>query len=325
MLKIISLILLGFILLIVVLVVFTPYPSAALVKKIFEGGVAVKPNDYDDIFHKTVHYENLLYESHFAENQLDIISPKDRNELLPIILWVHGGAFVAGDKSDITEYAVQIAANGYHVVNMNYALAPKGRYPSPLLQMNDAYRWILNNADKYHFDTSNIVFAGDSAGAQIVSQYALIQTNTDYAKKLDMTPIVARENIAGLLLYCGPFDIQQLSHLSDNKIVAFLLNRVGWAYMGERKWQTSETTRLASTIDHVTRDYPPAFITDGNVMTFEAHGKALVKKLQQLQVPVVEKFYSSAKLPHEYQFMMNTPEASKTLEVTLQFLKDVTK
>ena len=325
MLTIISLILLIVILLVIIFIVFTPYPSALIVKKLFEGGVAVKPDDYDNIQRQTVHHENIVYESSFSENQLDVISPKDRDELLPVVLWVHGGAYVAGDKSDITEYAVQIAANGYHIVNMNYALAPKGRYPSPLLQMNDAYQWILKNAEAYNFDTSNIFFAGDSAGAQIVSQYALIQTNADYAKQLAITPVVARENIAGLLLYCGPFDIQQLSHLSDNKIVAFLLNRVGWGYMGERKWQASETTRLASTVDFATSAYPPSFITDGNVMTFEAHGKALVSKLQQLDVPVVDKFYTSTELPHEYQFMMNTKEAVETFEATLQFLKEVTK
>lgn len=325
MLTIISLILLIVILLGVIFIVFTPYPSALIVKKLFEGGVAVKPDDYDNIQRQTVHYENLTYESSFSENRLDVISPKDCDEPLPVILWVHGGAYVAGDKSDITEYAVQLAAHGYHIVNMNYALAPKGRYPSPLLQMNDAYQWILKNAETYNFDTANFLFAGDSAGAQIVSQYALIQTNADYAKQLAITPVVARENIAGLLLYCGPFDIQQLSHLSDNKLVAFLLNRVGWGYIGERNWQSSETTRLASTVDFATSEYPPSFITDGNVLTFEAHGKALVNKLRQLDVPVVDKFYTSAELPHEYQFMMNTKEAVETFEATLQFLKEVTK
>lgn len=325
MLTIIILVLLVIIVLITLFIVFTPYPSSFLVKKLFEGGVAVKPSNYEAIQRQTLQHENLVYESSFSENRLDVISPKDRNEPLPVILWVHGGAFVAGDKSDITEYAVQLAANGYHVVNMNYALAPSKRYPSPLLQMNDAYAWILKNDKTYNFDTSTILFAGDSAGAQIVSQYALVQTNADYAKQLDIAPVVHRDNIAGLLLYCGPFDIKQLSHLSDNKLVAFLLNRVGWGYIGERNWQSSETTRLASTVDFVTSDYPPSFITDGNVMTFEAHGKALVTKLQQLDVPVVDKFYTSAELPHEYQFMMNTKEAAETFEATLQFLKQVTK
>lgn len=309
----------------VLLVVYTPYISSALVKKLFEGGVAIEPENYEEIQSKTKQIENVRYSSSYASNELDVISPKVIKEPLPIILWIHGGAFVAGDKSDITEYAVQIAAHGYHVVNINYALAPKDKYPTPLLQLNDAYRWIMKHADDYQFDTTKLIIAGDSAGAQIVSQYALVQTNEEYAKKLQIDPIISKETIVGLLLYCGPYDIKQLSHLSDNKLVSFLLNRVGWGYIGERKWQTSETASLASPIDFITTDYPASFITDGNVMTFDEHGKALVAKLKKLNVPVTEKFYEGNGLPHEYQFMMNTPEAFKTFEATIQFLKKVTK
>ena len=243
----------------VLIVVYTPYPSSALIKKVFEGGVAIEPKNYEEIKAKTKHVENIRYSSSFTSNELDVISPNDQVVPLPVILWVHGGAFAAGDKSDITEYAVQIAAHGYHVVNINYALAPKDKYPTPLLQLNDAYRWILEHADDYQFDPTKIIIAGDSAGAQIVSQYALVQTNEDYAKKIQIKPVISKETIAGLLLFCGPYDIQQLSHLSDNKLVAFLLNRVGWGYIGERKWQTSETARLASPIDFITSDYPASF------------------------------------------------------------------
>lgn len=306
-----------------VLLIFTPYPASAVIKKLFEGGVAVEPENYAEIKANTVQQEHIIYKSSFSSNELDVISPKTVDTPLPVILWVHGGAFVAGDKSDITEYAVQIAEKGYHVVNINYDLAPKAKYPTPLLQLNDVYQWVMENAESYKFDITKLLFAGDSAGAQIVSQYALIQTNEAYAKEIQITPVVAKENIAGLLLFCGPFDIQKLSHLSDNKIVAFLLNRVGWGYIGDRTWQTSETARLASPIDFVTFDYPPSFITDGNVMTFDEHGKELAARLQELGVPVVEKFYEGNELPHEYQFMMNTPEAFETFDAVVKFIGEV--
>ena len=59
-------------------------------------------------------------------------------------------------------------------------------------------------------------------------------------------------------------------------------------------------------------------------MTFDEHGKALVAKLKELNVPVTEKFYDGNELPHEYQFMMNTLEAEETFKATIQFLKEVT-
>ena len=52
------------------------------------------------------------------------------------------GGFVGGDKSDITGYAVELAARGYTVININYALAPKRKYPTPVLQLGEAYEYI---------------------------------------------------------------------------------------------------------------------------------------------------------------------------------------
>lgn len=323
--KLIGFTIISIIIISIFFVVFTPYPASYVINKLFEGGVAVEPENYSDIKALTVQYENIVYASEFVANELDVISPKATDEPLPVIIWVHGGAFAAGDKSDITEYAVQIAAKGYHIVNINYELAPKAKYPTPLLQLNDAYTWVIANAAQYHFDTTKVLFAGDSAGAQIVSQYALIQTNESYAEQLQIKSIVTKETIAGLLLFCGPYDIQKLSHLSDNKLVTFLLNRVGWGYIGERNWQTSEVARLASPIDFVTADYPPSFITDGNVMTFDEHGKTLAAKLQQLNVPMTEKFYEGNALPHEYQFIMNTPEAFETFEAVMAFIEGATE
>ena len=52
------------------------------------------------------------------------------------------GGFVGGDKSDITGYAVELVARGYTVININYALAPKRKYPTPVLQLGEAYEYI---------------------------------------------------------------------------------------------------------------------------------------------------------------------------------------
>lgn len=295
-----------------------------LVKKVFEGGVAIRPDNYSEIEKTVTQQNNIIYPSSYPDNMLDIISPKEI-DIAPVIIWVHGGAFVAGDKSDITEYAVQIAAQGYHVVNINYALAPNAKYPTPLLQLADAYQFVIEHADTYGFDTKQIIFAGDSAGAQIVSQFANIQTNADYAQFLNIAQSVPSKTIKGVLLYCGPYDIQQLSTMSDNKLLAFLLNRVGWGYIGERKWQTSELAAQASPIDYATSNYPPTFITDGTVMTFDDHGKAFVHQLKTLGVDVTDKFFEGVELPHEYQFMMDRPESIETLQATIGFLQNKTE
>lgn len=308
----------------VIAFVVSPTPSAWLVHKLFKEGVAIAPEDYTQYETQVEQQSDIEYPSIYKNNTLDIISPKDASEPKPTIIWIHGGAFVGGDKKDITEYAVMLAANGYQVVNANYELAPSAKYPTPILQVNDVYQFVLDNTDKYGFDPTQIYFAGDSAGAQIVSQYALIQTNADYAKQVDIAQLVPTDTIKGLLLYCGPYDIAKLSNLSDNKLVAFLLGRVGWAYIGEKDWVSSESAKFASTKDFVTASYPPSFITDGNVMTFTEHGQDLADELDELGVKVTPVFYDAddASLPHEYQFIFNTPEAELTFDATLKFLHE---
>lgn len=306
---------------IVILFIVSPKPTALLVHRLFESGVAVKPSNYDEI-EKLVHIENdLSYNSKYKEGKLDIIKPKDFEGYLPVIFWVHGGAFLGGDKSDITEYAVQIASKGYIVVNINYDLAPSSRYPTPLYQVQEAYHFIEKNAEEYGIDMNRLYFAGDSAGAQIVSQFVNIQVDKGYANLLGIESVVSSDKIKGVLLFCGPYDVSKLLG-SDSFLIRFLFKRVGWAYIGERNWTNTDQVKEASILQHVSSNFPPTFITDGNVGSFEDQGKELADKLTNSGVEVSQVFYSTkeAKLGHEYQFMMNTAQAKNTFNKLIDFL-----
>lgn len=140
--------------LVILLVYFmiSPKPTAFLIHKMFEGGVAVKPLNYDEIEKNVEKFKDISYESINKKGYLDIIKPIEHEGKLPVIFWVHGGAFVGGDKSDITEYAVQVANEGYIVVNLNYELAPQATYPTPLNQLKEAYNFIAHNAGEYDID-----------------------------------------------------------------------------------------------------------------------------------------------------------------------------
>ena len=315
--------LLSIALLTVVLFVVSPKPTAMLIHKIFEGGLAVEPADYDEIEKVTHTYENISYESNYKEGYLDIITPKEFEGELPVIFWVHGGAFLGGDKADITEYAVQIANEGYIVVNMNYELAPGAKYPTPLHQLNEAYTFIAREAEEYGIDMDHVYFAGDSAGAQIVGQYVNVQVEPSYADIVKIEAIVPPETIEGALLFCGPYDVTRFGEISDNPLVSFLFRRVGWAYMGDKNWLDSDSAKEASIIEYISKDFPPTFITDGNTGSFEDQGMELVKRLNEHGVPVQDVFYSTkeAELGHEYQFIMNTPQARNTFREMIFFLK----
>lgn len=314
-------------LLLVVVFIASPKPTAMLVQQLFEGGVAVKPHNYDEI-EKLVHMEkDLSYDSAHQEGNLDIIAPKEFSGKLPVIFWVHGGAFLGGDKSDITEYAVQVASKGFIVVNMNYELAPSAIYPTPLYQVEEAYQFIEKNAEAYGIDMDRLYFAGDSAGAQIISQFVNVQVEEEYSSLIGIEGSVSPDQIAGVLLFCGPYDVSKFGDLSDSFLINFLFDRVGWAYIGERDWGSSDQVKQASVIDHVSAHFPPTFITDGNTGSFEEQGLELADKLNKNDVEIVDVFYSQeeAELGHEYQFIMDTPQAENTFNQLIEFLADTSK
>lgn len=86
------------------------------------------------------------------DSTLDIYYPSVTSEPLPVVLWVHGGGWVLGDKEDIADYAVQLAKQGYVVVSMNYALAPDTKYPTSVIQTNQALTYVKNHVSEYQGD-----------------------------------------------------------------------------------------------------------------------------------------------------------------------------
>lgn len=107
---------------------------------------------------------------------LDLHLPKQKNsKKLPVILFVHGGAFVRGDKSDhiIFDNVLNFFTRFNFIgVNINYRLAPKNKWPSGANDIAQSLEWIHNNADTYNIDKNKIFLMGHSAGAAHVASYS---------------------------------------------------------------------------------------------------------------------------------------------------------
>lgn len=304
-----------------------PAPSALLIRRVFEGGLAVKPDGYEAIESEVRVYTDLTYESTAGRNTFDLFGSKNTQKL-PTVIWVHGGAFVGGDKHDNYEYAVQLANQGYRVINLNYDLAPEAVYPSPVHQVGEAISYLESHADLFGLDMNNIILAGDSAGAHIISQYMMVQVDSQYAQKLDQSVTLNPSHVKGIALFCGPYDLNGLLNMqSSSGILDFFMSRLAWAYMGEKAWMDTTYVESLSILNHVTKDFPPTFITDGNQMSFMEDGLKMQEKLESLHVPVTSVFYEDVAdvLGHEYQFKMDNPYSVHTFEEFVGFLNKYAK
>ena len=106
--------------------------------------------------------------------RLDLYTPSEAPSGLPTLLYLHGGAWAVGDKSDaVAERLMPIVANGFAVASVNYRLIPSVRFPVPVHDVKAAVRWLRANAAEYGLDPDRIAIGGVSAGGHLASLTAL--------------------------------------------------------------------------------------------------------------------------------------------------------
>ena len=104
--------------------------------------------------------------------KLDVFSPSAKaSKPLPVLLFVHGGGFVRGDKKTTDNMVVWGAWNGMVGIDINYRLAPKDTWPAGAEDLKSAVAWTRANIAKYGGDPNHIIIWGHSAGANHVSDY----------------------------------------------------------------------------------------------------------------------------------------------------------
>jgi acetyl esterase/lipase len=236
----------------------------------------------------------------------DVYAPAEAAEAgrrLPVVLWVHGGAFVGGCKEELDGYLRTLAHAGFTVVGLRYSLAPEAHYPTPVRQVFAALRYLQANADRLHVDPTSLVLAGDSAGAQIAAQAAALVTNPEYALDMGIEPTIRLEQLRGVALCCGIFDF---THLPPRAGYERFMTAVGWAYSGTRDFRRDQ--RFISTVsvaNNVTGAFPPTFLTAGNADPLAPQSTALAATLGSCGVDVETLFHPADHTPplgHEYQF-----------------------
>lgn len=265
---------------------------------------------------------NQAYRPGDPDALLDAYFPEATTGTLPTVFWVHGGGWISGGQVNNGPYFKLLAHAGYTVIGVNYSLGPNRTYPTAVHQLNDALTFLVENAERLHVDSSRIVFAGDSAGAQLATQLSTLTTNPAYAAELEITPALTPQQLRGVILNCGVYDITAIAKATG--LAGWGVEQSLWAYTGLRDFVDSVAGRQMSTIHHVTAEHPPVYISGGNADPLtDSQSKPMAETLSSLGVDVTPLFWPADHtpgLPHEYQFNLDTTEGQEALAATLQFL-----
>lgn len=261
------------------------------------------------------------YDEEDPDAFLDVYFPEAATRPLAAIVWIHGGAFLAGDKHHVANYLRILASRGYTTVAVGYSLAPSTRYPTPLKQVNAALAYLEQNAERLQIDTQHFILAGDSAGAQLAAQMANIITSPEYAKAVGIAPALKREQLRGAILHCG---IYELALARFDGPFGHFMRTIVWSYSGRKEFGQQAMVAEFSVPRFVTPQFPPTFISVGNADPLERHSQVMADALQKKGVKVDSLFFPQdyrPALPHEYQFNLDSGAGREALERTVRFLK----
>lgn len=268
---------------------------------------------------------NLRYDPSDSHAYLDVFYAagiEDTNATLPTIVWIHGGAWLSGSKDYIANYARILAGNGYTVATVRYSLAPAATYPTPLRQISAGLRHLTAHACELHVDAANIFLAGSSAGAQIAAQLANAIGDPAYAARVPIEPPIARTQLAGAILYSGAYE---LSLVDLTGPYAFIVRTALWSYSGTRDFANDPQLDPASVARHLSPRFPATFISAGNADPLLEQSRAFSDALTRAGVAVDALFFRAdhePKLPHEYQFDLETAAGQAALARSVEFLAE---
>jgi acetyl esterase/lipase len=298
-------------------------PGAAIVKAVFERGQLVKPPAGFAQVSRTVTEQTVTVPAPGAPvAYLDVYTPDGAAaKPRPVILWIHGGGFISSSPATVADYTIMLAHAGYTVASLGYSLAPGARYPVPIQQGNAALRFLRANAARFGGDPARIVLGGDSAGAQIASELAAVQTDPVLARSAGLTAAVPPGTLRGVVLFCGLYDLRTVGSTGFPALRTYL-----WAYTGSRDWTSYPSIDQLSTVLHVTPGYPATFLSVGDADPFQSQANELASALKKNAVPLTTLFWTGTgdHLNHEYQFNFNLPQARTAFQRTLAFIATAT-
>ena len=255
----------------------------------------------------STHYQVFKYGSN-ARQTLDFY-PARFDGKKPCIIVVHGGSWSSGDSRQLPELNSYLANAGYNVAAINYHLSPEYQSPVAINDVDEAFKYLRNNAGKLRIDTSNFVILGRSAGAQIALLFA-------YKRP--------QNGLKGVIDFYGPADMVWGYSKPANKLVMDS-RAVMERYLGGTYKAVPDKYFESSPIEFVNKQSVPTLIMhgDNDVLVSPIHSQKLDKKLQENGI---KHYYLH--LPwatHGFDYNLNGPGGQLSTYVVERFVNTVTR
>jgi len=189
--------------------------------------------------------------------KLDVYRSRTRPQRAPVLLQIHGGGWIIGDKDQQgLPLMNRLAAHGWVCIAASYRLSPKATFPEHLIDVKAAIRWIREHGAEYGADPDFIVISGGSAGGHLSALAALTPNDPEYQPGFEDVDT----RVQGCVPFYGIYDFTDRRHHWGKSLLRHMLERL---IMKKRRADDGDAFERASPMSRVRADAPPFLVIHG--------------------------------------------------------------
>ena len=264
---------------------------------------------------------------------LDLYLPdKDSLKPYPLIIYIHGGGWMEGDKENCP--GEEVIKLGYSMASINYRLSDVASFPAQIHDVKEAVRWLRKNASKYNIDPDRFGVWGDSAGGHLSALLGTSAGIPELEGKEDNYDISSK--IQAVCDWYGPTDFTKIKLAFEEKFSESVIEKYGnkpWfeytlaitKLLGGPLAENLKLAELANPINFVDPTDPPFLIYHGeldNIVPI-SQSELLAEKLKENNVSVT--FIKDLKRGHSYQGPKGERFDPALIEMVINFFDSVFK
>jgi acetyl esterase/lipase len=237
-------------------------------------------------------HRDLAYVTNGHERQkLDLYVP-DEDQNLPLLIWIHGGAFRMGSKEGLEFDHVPFAymKEGYALASLNYRLSQHAIFPAQIEDCKAAVRWLRAHAAEYRLNPDCFLAWGPSAGGHLVTMLGVTGHVSEFevGEHLDFS-----SQVQAVVDYFGPTDFLQMdSQRLPEGMIHDTPDSPESELIGGPIQENKDKVARANPITYITSDMPPFLVVHGDQDPLVPYGQSviLVEAMQKAGVDVT--FYT---------------------------------
>jgi acetyl esterase/lipase len=218
---------------------------------------------------------NIVYTTAAGKNlKLDVYQPSSRPDNCPVLVEIHGGGWMLGDRRfDARPLMTHMAARGWVCVSIDYRLGRRATWPDHIVDVKTALAWVREHVADYGGNPDFVAVTGGSAGGHLAALAALTPNDPEYKPQSG-----TEARIRACVSFYGVYDFDNRLGLRRPAEMRFVERHV----MKVPQADAPEVYERATPLARVNADAPPFMVVQGTSdnLVFPAESRAFVDRLR---------------------------------------------